>query len=378
MKRSYKKALLLLCLCAILFTAVSCGTPSDPSIPEGMKLATAAGDEFRLYVPSVWTVNTAYGVSGAYFTMSEASNVSAVKYEITPEMNDAMTAAGIAGGDRLDWFWTTYCLAAVEQVAVDTPKQHDDTQKSEDATGNGESETTENEGVDSLLLGACNARRYHVSATVNGKKMHFVHVVTENKGGFFVLTYTATENLYAALLDNLTSIIENFEFADPYDPDSVVKNPTEGVEAPEGMKLASNDEVAYRFFVPTDWELNNLEEIFAAYVKSDRSSVSVTPYMPELEMRVGEYFKLCEEMLEDTADKDGYELLSTKTEVDLGGEVATAYTYRYTVGGREFRCMQVIAAHGSMIYSVTYTASPAHFDAHLDEVNAIIDAFAFR
>ena len=38
----------------------------------------------------------------------------------------------------------------------------------------------------------------------------------------------------------------------------------------------------------------------------------------------------------------------------------------------------VIAAHGSMIYSVTYTALPEHFDAHLDEVDRIIDAFVFR
>lgn len=376
MKQAYKRMLVLLSLLALLLTAVSCGTPTDPSIPEGMKLATAAGDEFRLYVPSVWTSNTAYGVSGAYFTLSEPSNVSAVKYEITPAMNDAMTAAGVADGDRLDWFWTTYCLAAVEQAAVDTPKRHDEGEKQ---TGETENATGDEDGsTDSLLLGGCNARRFHVSATVNGKSMHFVQVLTENKGGFFVLTYSVTDNLYSALLDNFTSIIEHFKFDEPYDPDSVSKLPTEGVDAPAGMKLASNDTVAYRFFVPASWELNRLEDIFAAYVAADRSSVSVTPYMPESEMRVGEYFKLCEELLEDTADKDGYELLSTKENVDLGGEVATAYTYRYVIGGREYRCMQVIAAHGSMIYSLTYTASPAYFDAHLDEVNAIVDAFVFR
>ena len=360
MKRVYKTAMLLLCLSALLLASVSCSGPTDPSIPEGMKSATAAGDEFRLYVPSVWTVNTAYGVSGAYFTMSEASNVSVVKYEITAEMEAAMEAAGAVDGARLDWYWESVCLDAVEQVALggSLEKKTDDTE--------------------SVLLGACNAKRFHVTATVRGETLHFVHVITENKGGFFVLTFTATDNLYAALLDNLASMIDKFEFADPYDPDSLTKTPTEGVDAPDGMKLASNDRVAYRFFVPSEWKLNNLEEVFAAYVEEDRSVVSVTPYMPENEMRVGEYFELCAEMLEKSADKNGYELLSTKTEVDLGGEVATAYTYRYTVGGREVRCMQVIAAHGSMIYSVTYTALPEHFDAHLDEVDRIIDAFVFR
>ena len=351
MKQAYKKVLLLLSLCALLLATVSCAASTDPNAPEGMKLATAAGDEFRLYVPSVWTENTAYGISGAYFTLSEASNVSVVKYDVAPE--------GDVEGSRLEWFWENYCLLAVEQVAIgDVTRYEDDTE--------------------STLLGACNAMRFHVSATMKGAKTHVVHVVTENKGGFFVLTYTVTDNLYASLLGNLDSMIEAFEFAAPYDPDSYVKLPTEGVEAPDGMKLASNDNVAYRFFVPVSWKLNNLEQIYAAYVEADRSSVSVAPYMPESEMRVGEYFALCEEQLEATADKDGYKLISTVENVDLGGEVATAYTYRYTVGGRDFYCMQVIAAHGSMIYCVTYTASPAYFEAHLDEVNAIVDAFEFR
>lgn len=349
MKQAYKKVLLLFSLCALLLATVSCAASTDPNAPEGMKLATAAGDEFRLYVPSVWTENTAYGVSGAYFTLSEASNVSVVKYDVE---------GGVEEG-RLQWFWSNYCLPAVEQAAIGEVTRHED-------------------DTESTLLGACNAMRFHVSATMKGAKTHVVHVVTENKGGFFVLTFTVTDNLYASLLANLDSMIEAFEFADPYDPDSVVKLPTEGVQAPDGMKLASNDNVAYRFFVPVSWELNNLEQVYAAYVSADRSSVSVTPYMPEGEMRVGEYFALCAEQLEATADKDGYELISTEENVDLGGEVATAYTYRFTVGGREFRCMQVIAAHGSMIFSVTYTASPERFDAHLDEVKAIVDAFEFR
>lgn len=377
MKRVYKTAMLILTLAALLLASVSCSAIPEEGTPEGMKSATAAGDEFRLYVPSVWTVNTAYGVSGAYFTMSEPSNVSAVKYEITQDMSAAMEAAGVADGARLDWFWENNCLPAVEQVSLGGSLQKvEQEEKEEDGTEGDETEGGEKN--ESLLLGECNARRYHVTATVRGETLHFTHVIAERGGAFFVLTFTVTDDLHEALLDNVEAIIAAFVFAEPYDPDEFVKLPAEGVDAPEGMKLASNDQVPYRFFVPADWTLNNLEQVYAAYVESDRSSVCVTPYMPETEMRVGEFFELCAEMLENSADKDGYELLETKTDVDMGGEVATAYTYRYTVGGREVRCMQVIAAHGSMIYSVTYTATPACFDAHLDEVERIIDAFAFR
>jgi len=359
-KKIFHSLLLLLCTAALLLGGVSCRKVPNEEVPQGMKYATASGSDYRLFVPSVWTSNTAYGVSGAYFTMSEPSTVSVAKYSITAEQ--AASMQGLEGSARLDLYWENVCLDAVERISL------------------GGSVQKQGEEPESVLLDTLNARRYHVTATVSGDTLHFVHVLAERDGAVYVMTFTVIDNLYESLLRNVDTIIETFLFSDePYYPDDYAKTPTEGVDAPDGMKLASNDTVSYRFFVPESWKLNQEEEIFAAYVESDRSVVSVVPYMPDVErMSVAEFFTMCAEMLENTADEDGFELLKEEKEVDLGGRVATAYTYRYTVGGTEFRCMQVIAAYGSMLYSVTYTATPESFDAHLADVERIIDAFEFR
>ena len=94
-------------------------------------------------------------------------------------------------------------------------------------------------------------------------------------------------------------------------------------------------------------------------------------------MRVSEYFALCEEKMINTAGED-YQLIASGEKLDLGGREATVYEYTYRVGETVYRYKQVIAAYGSMIYSVTYTARPECFDAHLDEVNAILEAFVFH
>ena len=361
MKR-FSKLTALLCCVALLVCCVSCANTGGSDVPEGMKLASAAGADFRLYVPSVWNVNTAYGVSGAYYKLAQQSTVSMVKYAITETMETAMTEAEIAnGGDRLDWFWETECKSAVEDMAL----------------GGSLNEITD--GRENIVLDGVNAHKFHIKANVNGETLHFVHVVAEKDTAFYVFTYTAEEALYAALLENVTRMLDEFIFAEPYLPDDYIKDLDADVTPPTGMKLASNNDVAYRFFVPTDWEINRDEEIFSAYRADDRSSVSVVPYMPDVDsMSVAQYFELCEKSMQNFSGEDGYELIKTEKEIDLGGRVATAYTYRFTVGDTEYRYLQVVAAYKSMIYSLTYTALPEHFDTHLEDVQTMIDAFEFR
>ncbi len=356
-----KNVVAMLCCLAMLLSFAACASKPDDGVPEGMKNATAAGSDFRLYVPSVWNVSTAYGVSSAYFTMTQQSTVSAFKYVIDARMSDAMNAQGLVGGDRLDWFWANECKAAAESVSVGGSLSV----IAEDSVG--------------LTLDGINAHRHHITATVQGYTMHFVHVLAERDGAFYVISFVIEDSLYAGLTDHIGRILENFVFASAYVPDDYAKDIDESAEAPEGMMLASNDEVAYRFYVPTTWKVNRDERIFAAYLESDMSSVSVVPYMPDADsMSVAEFFTLCEQMMKNTAGEDGYELLETRENVNLGGRKATAYIYRYTVGGVEYRYMQVVAAYRSLIYSMTYTALPENFDAHLLDVEQMIAVFTFR
>jgi len=360
----FTKCVTLLLVIASLLGLASCATGANGEIPEGMKNATAAGDDFRLYIPTNWNANTIYGISGGYATLSEQSTVSVTKHAITPEdeaqLQAALTQDGgeVTGERRIDWFWNTYCLTSIRALSE----------------GSGFSEV---EPKSQAILNKYNAWRYHWTGSANGKALHFLQVVTEKDGAFYLFSFTATERQYQAQLTNVEKMLENFVFADPYVPDESMKVIDPNAPAPEGMKLASNDDVAYRFYVPTSWAISANDGIFAAYLESDRSSVSVVPYMPAAEsISVAQYFELCEKMMKDTAGE--YELLTAPETVDLGGRQATVYVYRYTVGGREYHYKQVIAAYKSKIYSLTYTSTPESFDAHLDDVNAMIDAFEFR
>lgn len=359
MKKMIKMAALALCL-ALLLGFSSCVTDAPEEVPDGMKLATAAGADFRLYIPTSWNTNTSYGVSGGYYSLSTPSTVSVVKYAITEEMEAVLSAEDVASleGGRLDKYWYTYCLPVLEEQIL--PGTEGVVTTSAD------------------LLNGINARRFCTHGVVNGVDTRFDQLVAEKDGAFYVFSYIVDVTLYDSLLSQVESMLDAFIFADPYVPDDYVKDLDEDITAPTGMKIASNKDVAYRFFVPEAWTVNRDEEIFAAYVESDRSSVSVVPYMPDVDsLSVAEFFTMCQTMMQETAGAEGYELYGYET-VDLGGRQATAYTYRYTVGGVEYKYKQVIAAYKSMIYSLTYTALPDNFDLHLAEVDSMIEHFEFR
>ncbi len=362
MKR-FAKALAagLLCLC-LLLTAVSCAAPSDEEIPAGMKIATAAGEDFRFYVPAIWNVNTAYGVSGAYYNFAVQSTVSMVKYSITDEMRTAITEAQNAGthDGAISWFWDTQCVAAVKAQTEDGAIERYSADDS------------------ATVLGGLNAKRYHYSATVEGKLNHLIQVIGEASDAFYVLTCTLDKDLYTELLGDVEMMITNFKLSEePYRPRDYAKY-IDGTDCPhEGMQLASNEDVAYLLYVPLDWKINYDEQIYSAYHPTDRVSVSVVPYVPASEgMGLSEYFAMSQEMMQKSANGD-YRLIS-ETAGALGGCDATVYEYAFSIGGKTYQYRQYVAMSRGTIYTLTYTATPEIFEAHLGELDAIVSTFAFR
>ncbi len=372
MKRMIKAAAMLLCLCTLLgFTA--CKQVQNGDAPEGMMLASAAGADFRLYVPTTWNLNTAYGVSGACYNLSTQSTVSVVKYPITEAMQgelDALCATVPAeqlGEARIDWFFTNQCKPILEAQSL----------------GGSFSEVqTKTAG----LLDTANAWRYHYRGVVNQKSLQFVQIVAERDAAFYVFAFTVEDrndgksesSLYQMLIGHVESMLEHFVFAEPYEPDDYAKDLADDVAAPNGMRIASGDEVAYRFFVPADWIVDREQRIFAAYVASDLSSVSVVPYGIE-SMNVEQFFDGCRAQMIATAGEDGYAQLAEPATMQIGGCDATVYTYRYRIGGRDFYYQQAVVYYKGMVYSITYTAaSEALFALHKGEVDAILAAFQFR
>ncbi len=360
----FPRILAFLLALATLLTLASCGVvdPEAENTPEGMQIATATGDDFRLYVPTSWSLNTPYGYSGAYYSFSRQSTVTAVKYAIDEDLTAAMTSAGVGkkASERLDWFYEAHLLAALKKTV----------------TGEIESEKPISD-----ILGEKDARRYHYNATVNGQKLFFVQVATEKDGAFYILTFTAVEDLYQNLYasdregSDVAKIIQKFKFDRAYKPSGTLRAPGRDDTPVEGMKLASNDEVAYRFYVPNDWQINDGERIFAATSEDGRAVVSAVPYMPSsIASSVTDYFVETERMLKNTGD---YKLLGGE-QTTLGGGSAMVYEYLYGVGGTQYHYRQYIGNYKGMIYSLTYAAPDADYKTHLSDFDAIVNAFSYR
>lgn len=361
MKGSFRIATAVLCICMLL-CSTSCANQTDDT-PNGMKNATAAGADFRFYIPAYWNVSTEYGVSGGYYTQAGQSRASVVKYLLTEEQVIKKNEAVANGSSPITWFWETECLPALQSITADGGFTH----------------LTDSDA--DVLLGTMNAKRYYCKLTTRAdlELLHTVQVVAEANNAFYVLTCTLTDALYADRSSDIDQMIQYFKLADPFVPDAYAKATGDNAEAPDGMKQVSSDEVAYRFFVPVDWIVDRNDAIYAAYSEKDRSSVSVIPYQPsEGQMSIDGYFSLCEEQMQLTAGKDGYELISVQKDTVLGGRVAYTYEYTYTVGQETLRYRQVIATYKGMLYSVTYTSRPETFEDHLAEFDAILAAFTFR
>jgi hypothetical protein len=359
-----KLAAILLCLGMMLSLAscASCAVGSDDGIPAGMQIASVAGADYYLYVPTTWNLNTQYGISGAYYSLAKLSNVSMEKYTLDDTQRAAMQEAALedSASARIKWYYNSFCRPVIDQLAVS-------------------GSVIEIDAGSVTTLDGANAVQFELKAEINGSTTRSYQAVAERAGAYYVFSFLAEEELVEMLMPDVQKMLTSFRFSDtPYQPEAV-KVPDSDVEAPAGMKLASNSDVAYLFFVPESWVINQNEQIYAAYVEEDRASVSVVPYMPDAEsMSIAEFSKMTKDKLVEIVGESGY-AADSESEASLGGRMAVAHRYRLTIDGKTYEYLQVVAAYKSMIYSVTYTApSQEIFDKHIQEVEAIIGAFSFR
>ena len=270
-----KKLLALLMALTFILCAVSCAT--DPNAPDGMKSATVKGEPFTLYVPESWTVNTASGISGAYYASQKNLSVAA-RYH-TPE-DAAMTLE-------------KYMELCAEANAA------------EFASSN--YEAIESEDKDTLTLGGAPALKNTYKIDYDGVRLLCFQITTKHKGDFISLYGYCPVDKYEARKEDFDLIRENLKLGEKSKIEyaEVVDKST-----PEGMKLASNKGIEYKFYVPKTWITDPEDDLtYAYYPESERSNVTVTSFVPEQSMSVNEYFKKCELEYKEFF-KDSYALLS--------------------------------------------------------------------
>lgn len=189
-KKSVIRKVAAASLCAMLMigsvlTFASCGNSDDAWQPAGMKLASSEDADYKLWIPESWTVDMSTGITSAYVSSTDLSNISLVAMNLSGDDNY------LTPGE----YWESY--------KADLASTFSDIAYDED-TANGIS----------LLLDGNAAMKYSYTATVTGTAFHFQSVICIKNGTVYLLTYTAQPGAYERNLDSVQSIIDNFRFSE--------------------------------------------------------------------------------------------------------------------------------------------------------------------
>lgn len=348
LKHIWLRAICLL-LVAIFALSVLVGCSGKSEIPDGYQYATCNGEYFRLFVPTQWTVNTLSGVSGAYVSQNTGNTVTMREVDFVPptaEGDDAKTAFEyFIDAHRAD-------IASLRNFA-------------EVSSAN-------------TTMSGYRAWEIVYTASVSEKDMKFRQVLCKANDRYYIFTYSAFEEYYDVIGDDVDGILAEILFySTPYNNGESKKIPAD-VELPDGMKLVSDDTVAFRFFAPDNWLVDQKSESCLVYFsQTDRSNVSLLPYMPaDDQTTIEEYWKNTQLYYQNNL-KD-FAIVSVNTEVKLGGLDAVEYVYTYSIGGVEYKTMQTVTVYSTMIYSMTYTALVENYDTHLSDVARMVSELTFR
>ncbi len=326
----------------LLFALASCGS-SEEDAPEGMKSATMSGEPFVLYVPEAWSLNTASGISGAYFNSKQTILVTA-RYQKSSESD-------LVG----------YMNACMEDYAEN---------KNWTEMGNITYSDT--------ILGGKDARRVSFTVKNGEERLTCFQVSVSHEGGFVsVHGYCATD-LYESRKGDYDTILKEFVLRAP--------SPAQGEtvrdkNTPEGYQIASSDEVEYRMYVPVTWLCDAESGSSEAQSADKKAHVSLTSYAPNFSTDIKNYFTVCEESYKTSLP--GYTLIERElpaptSDGKIAGRTAYSYIYTVTVGNEDLTIMQTLFIYNDMMYSFTYTAKADSFETYRADVNAMLSSFTFR
>ena len=324
-------------LAALLLCIALAGCSGADEAPEGMKSVTIEGEPFKLYVPTAWTDNTNSGISSAIYSPALNITVSARYYTLSESTTlDAVVST------RIHDYSASLAQFNIVENAPST-------------------------------LGGKDAVKLVYTAMHAQTKMTFVESLVIHNSDVITLRFICPAEHYEANASLYDTVAEVFALCDKSEitNDCVVDKKT-----PAGMKIASADHLEYRLYVPQSWVCHSESGRSEAYVsESGKPNVTVSFIAPSGEMTVEQYFSECEKQYKETLS--GYELISS-VPTTVASRDAVSYTYTVKYGDTSFKIMQTIVEYAGRIYSITYTALEGSFDAHMNDVNSILEAFTFR
>lgn len=329
-----KKIIALILVTLLCFSLVSC---ERDTAPEGMQSATVEGEPFMLYVPKTWTENTASGTSSASVKIGDYTVIVSARF----------TAIGESP-------LSDFVIRTIDSYAE----------------GLGESFSLLSQSK--TVLAGKDAEKLVYTFDNYTATQYFA----KHKEDAVTLTFYATEGSAEAFADNISQIVDNFTLTDKKEVSGKV---VIDKDTPDGMTIASSDKLEYRFYVPTTWVCfpeSNISEAY--YPESDKTNVTVTSYSPDSQMSLKEYYELCEKNYADNLNE--YALLDTTADSKVAGLDAYDFSFSASYGGRAYRTRQLVlySPVSGLFYNITYTATAENYKLHLDDFEAMLDAFDFR
>ncbi|MCI8611193.1 MAG: hypothetical protein HFE66_04645 [Clostridiales bacterium] len=148
-------------------------------------------------------------------------------------------------------------------------------------------------------------------------------------------------------------------------------------DVPAGMQLASSEDADYLFYVPEGWRVDKSSLYAAAYFSSgDATSISVTAFGVNMtDDTVSSWWENYTEQFTGIYEKME---VTAQEEAVLGGIDGMKYTFDATLNEKEYRYIIVAALRENYIYYITYTSTPEYYEDHLDELDLVLEHFAFK
>ncbi len=149
-------------------------------------------------------------------------------------------------------------------------------------------------------------------------------------------------------------------------------------DAPMGFKEISDEGVTYDLFVPEEWTADISTGVTAAYYSGkDPANISLIAY--ELDgsvTSIADYWETYEPSLK--AVFSDLEYIHDPEELELDGVPAVQYVYTGTMVNMSYKFMQIVAFKDAKVYIFTYTAEESRYDAHFEDIIAILAEFRFH
>lgn len=173
------KKIIALALVAVIaaLTLVSC-QKEETEAPLGFVEISSDDVTYDLFVPDEWTPDLSTGVTSAYYSGQDPSNVSLIAFELDGSVSS------------IEDYWAKYepSLKAVFS----------------DLTYVGEPEEDKLDGVPAV--------QYTYTATMSGTAYKFIQIVAFKDNTAYIFTYTATADKFDSHIEDVVEMLVNFKF----------------------------------------------------------------------------------------------------------------------------------------------------------------------